>query len=189
MVQYIKNHPVISFIVLIIILLIPRIIYWQLNKIDYNINVKGITVSKSFERLSIMYEENISLQEIIDDSILYGLNPAMDLEEFDSLFGIPFSIRKENETINIYEYRTKIGEVIVCDGYEKYDEGIELIRCLEIRPINIYVNNVFSEPIAKIIRDNEDILYVTIEKKNQLHNDYISIQITNGFIDFIVWSE
>lgn len=188
MIQFIKNHPVISFSVLIIALLVSRIIYVQLNQAEFNISMKGITVSKTFEWLSIIYDENIVPEEIIDYSIFYGLSPTMHLEEFDSLFGTPFNIREENETINFYEYRTKIGEVIVCDGYEKLEEGIEPIRYLKIKPINISIDDIFYKSIANIIRDNNDILKVSIMKKNQ-HYNFITVQIKNNFIDSITWYE
>lgn len=187
MINFIKNHPGISIIIVIILLIAGRIVYVQINSAKYDIHIKGIEVSKSSEWLIIIYDNNIQPEDILDYSVFNGLNPYMNLDEYDSFLGYPFNIREENETINFYEYRTSIGEVTVCDGYEKLETGIEPIRYIEIKPLNTNVKNLLLESIFKIIKEDEDIIKVSIMNKNYPHSNFVTIQLKNNLIDFIRW--
>lgn len=180
-----SNYGCLTTIIIIILLILGRIVYVSLNSETYSAKFPLTKIEKSFEWLTVQYSPNELISKIVNTDVFNGFNPNMTIDEFEEILGEPFESTIEEKFIEHNFYRTNFGEIEVVDGFYQYDEGDVLVKYINLKPLNVSIDEILDDYLTDIVKSNGDIEKISICRKDS--NKGIRIYLKLNKIDSITW--
>lgn len=178
------NKKLLIALVVIVILLIGRIAYVQLNRrvIDGEPPVKSIELYEHW--LTVKPIKNAKLSDFVDITFFHGFSPSINFEKAKSLYGNPNNIREEIHS-QYYEYYFDDVRIVVGREETSNGEQIGVDWSLYAYPSQKSYDEILSPAISKHVDSNKE--KNTIQILHSSGGIQMLVHIIGNRVDHIIW--